>query len=377
MDRKEIKKLDLPSIHYDEDGNALPGFGSIKETVVCLRPAHRSGVPQIYAERKGNKVISHNYGHGGAGWSLVFGAVEKAIENFEKLQEKLDKNMKISVVGFGCIGLVTALTLLQKGYKNIVLIGERFLQTASFHAGGLFDYTVFSNNTEDSVRLLNDIFEKTFDTYQEIINRKHAFLTTGARNIDYYTNYYQEGASLHYLSTKGKIPPIKKVKVSVSGSSTFYEQYHFKTVHISTEALLHSMYSNLAERGIKFEYRKLNSFDEVDSVGIFNCSGLGSRELNNDKDVYPVCGHGIVLKDQSIKDFDYILGILNTNDTASGLGSIYFIPKSSGFIGGTFMKDYDGSDDKLNKDIITKLLERAKQLYNGSTAIEPQFKPKF
>ena len=40
---------------------------------VCLRPFRAQG-PRIEAERVGDKVVVHNYGHGGSGWSLSWGS---------------------------------------------------------------------------------------------------------------------------------------------------------------------------------------------------------------------------------------------------------------------------------------------------------------
>src|SRR5579864_3276875 len=46
---------------------------------VCTRPFRAAG-PRIEVERVGNKLIVHNYGHGGSGWSLSWGSATLAIE---------------------------------------------------------------------------------------------------------------------------------------------------------------------------------------------------------------------------------------------------------------------------------------------------------
>src|SRR5215469_5655706 len=54
----------------------------IFRVTVCLRP-FRAGGPRLEVERVGDKMVVHNYGHGGSGWSLSWGsssiAVEKAL----------------------------------------------------------------------------------------------------------------------------------------------------------------------------------------------------------------------------------------------------------------------------------------------------------
>ena len=48
--------------------------GCIGKKIVCYRPMRDLG-PQILLERNNNKLIVHNYGHGGSGWSLAPGSV--------------------------------------------------------------------------------------------------------------------------------------------------------------------------------------------------------------------------------------------------------------------------------------------------------------
>jgi len=44
----------------------------IFRVTVCLRPFRAAG-PRLDAERVGEKLVVHNYGHGGSGWSLSWG----------------------------------------------------------------------------------------------------------------------------------------------------------------------------------------------------------------------------------------------------------------------------------------------------------------
>ena len=54
----------------------------IIDITVCLRPFRAAG-PRLDAETVGDKLVVHNYGHGGSGWSLSWGssaiAVRKAL----------------------------------------------------------------------------------------------------------------------------------------------------------------------------------------------------------------------------------------------------------------------------------------------------------
>ncbi len=103
---------------------------------VCLRPFRAAG-PRLDVERVGDKIVIHNYGHGGSGWSLSWGssslATEKALSTGER---------EFAVIGCGALGLTSA-TLLQRAgakvtwlipqpevnygviYKDIVILGRR------------------------------------------------------------------------------------------------------------------------------------------------------------------------------------------------------------------------------------------------------------
>jgi hypothetical protein len=39
------------------------------EKILCYRPM-KHGMPNLSIEQKARKVIAHNYGHGGSGWTL-------------------------------------------------------------------------------------------------------------------------------------------------------------------------------------------------------------------------------------------------------------------------------------------------------------------
>ncbi len=83
----------------------------ITRITVCTRPFRAQG-PRLDAERIGTKLIVHNYGHGGSGWSLSWGsssiAVQKALAGGER---------DIAVIGCGALGLTSALLLQRAGAR--------------------------------------------------------------------------------------------------------------------------------------------------------------------------------------------------------------------------------------------------------------------
>src|SRR5262245_65976780 len=67
---------------YDAVGPIVPiraHVDRIFRTTVCLRPFRAAG-PRTDVERVGNKVVVHNFGNGGSGWSVSWGAADVGVK---------------------------------------------------------------------------------------------------------------------------------------------------------------------------------------------------------------------------------------------------------------------------------------------------------
>lgn len=99
---------------------------------VCTRPFRAQG-PRIEAERRGRQTIVHNYGHGGSGWSLSWGAAAQALQLVRATREK-----NIAVIGCGAIGLTTAVALQRAGLRVRIVAKEEPPDVASMAATGVW-----------------------------------------------------------------------------------------------------------------------------------------------------------------------------------------------------------------------------------------------
>src|SRR5688500_12611336 len=121
--------------------------------IVGLRPYRDAGF-RVEAERVGQKLLVHNYGHGGAGITLSWGTASQALDLLSvpgaiatgsRQQRLRNTPRRFAVLGCGVSGLTTA-RLLQRRFQNgpgTVTIYAKDLppETTSNIAGGFWSPT--------------------------------------------------------------------------------------------------------------------------------------------------------------------------------------------------------------------------------------------
>src|SRR5438128_1998506 len=105
-------------------------------TVVGLRPFRPSGFV-LRAESLGDKLLVHNYGHGGGGVTLSWGTAKLAAD----LVSESGKTGSAAVIGCGVIGLATARTLQRRGFGVTIYTKDMPPETTSNIAGASWSPT--------------------------------------------------------------------------------------------------------------------------------------------------------------------------------------------------------------------------------------------
>jgi D-amino-acid oxidase len=121
---------------YDAVGPIIPiraDMDRIFRITVCTRPFRPAG-PRQDVERVGDKVVMHNYGHGGSGWSLSWGSADVVVR---KVLADGSAQREVAVIGAGALGLTAALTAQRAGLKERPTSGRCARQARGHRIRGL------------------------------------------------------------------------------------------------------------------------------------------------------------------------------------------------------------------------------------------------
>lgn len=268
---------------------------TILKYVICTRPKRQDGV-NISFEQIDRKQVVHCYGHSGFGWSTLFGSINQAIELFEN--HAIDLNKPICVIGSGCMGLTAAIELTRRGYTVSKIITKDLYDLPSWRAPGCFalDSTTMAGSEKEKHKKI--VFE-TFKSYQCVDSGMHPYLKPGA--VRFLPIYCMDGmyGGFEGLEKEGLIPQRETVSLDLSNGIKHKKFIKFMTYFMDTAKLMQQLHDEVARLGIAIEIKNVSSFDGVQEDIIFNCTGIGSKELTNDSSMVPVRGHLIILNEHA------------------------------------------------------------------------------
>lgn len=355
----ETRKINPPKLETTNLG----------KKILCHRPM-RQGAPNMNIEHRDGKIIAHNYGHGGSGWTLGPGCANYVNDMFIKTGETagLQKDTPITIVGAGALGLFTAYDLYSKGYVNITIVAERFDDLTSHKAGGLLA-PVSMNNSPKMQSLIDQIGIDAYKFYAGIAQKKHKDFSEGAVIVPAYFESREASGLEPYV---GKVmQPAKDVILDFGNGTTRSMVCYDDGIFIDTAKMMAGLSAYLKSRNVKFVQRKVTNLSEIAGGFVINCSGLGASHLNNDAAMLSVQGHLIMLKNQKPADLNYmILVYFEDGKTKSGQKikrSFYLFPKhvptsaphEMGVIGGTFIEG--ATEDTPNEEEFDIMIEAAKK----------------
>lgn len=334
------------------------GPANLMRITVCLRPFRPSG-PRLELEQHGDRTTVHNYGHGGAGWSLSWGYAEAVRDLLAK-----ERPRAISVLGAGAIGLTSAIALAETGAKVTVFAREMPMESASSRATGLWS----PSSRIGIVGAVGPAFAANWEDFARRSYARHLrYVGRAGHPVELTPRFYirsqtpepalvsaPEGAD-RFLglgrNLRGLTPPWTEREVHPFPADTRVRGGLVMTFNIAEYT--RQLTEDFLAMGGHFERVDVTSQQELTGLpgdAIVNCSGIGAQTLANDKTLVPVRGQIAWMPPQS----DRLYGIHHRGVTALSRRDGLLIQETGG-------SDYFGyGDASLEPDRQEFLDARAK-----------------
>lgn len=313
-------------------------------TVVGLRP-YRAGGFLVDTERLDEKLLVHNYGHGGGGITLSWGSATLAVE-----LAKGSGQRECAVLGCGVIGLSTARLFQRRGGAVTIYARDLPPETTSNIAGGFW----YPTSVYDA-RTATPKFLEQFNQASKLANRAFQLLVGpeyAVRWIDAYE--LLSGPEPQNSPMPGGAELYPEIQMHQDRKRYFGADNvrQFSTMLIEPHTYLNALLRDFYLAGGKLVVKELQSREEVAQLPeklIFNCTGLGARKLMGDQTLSPVRGQLEILLPQPEIDYCYL--------GTSG----YMFPRRDGIVlGGTF--DHDVWSLEPNPDTVNGILQAHAEL---------------
>ncbi len=349
---------------------------TIQENIVCVRPT-REGEFDISLQKQDLHTIVNCCGQGGSGYTTLFGSVQKAMKLFT--DTKPSKALPVRVIGSGCMGLAMAIELKRAGYQVEISTKEQ-IDLPSWKAAGYFALVSVRTSPEKQEDL-NKIGMDTFLTYRQIDEGNHPYITKDAvRYMPVYCSHDTE-SGVEDLEMKGLIPKREPVTLDFGNGVQHKNFVKFMTYFMNTTTIMRQLIATAQRMGIRTTLETIHSFQEVKEKAVFNCTGLGTRELNNDANIVPVCGHLQTFNEKAGRGhMEYMIYTKVKQDGQDEY--VYLFPKDVsvtpqnpqgipclGFSGGTFLPNIDKLSDeeqrKLHEREFKKMEQRNRNFFYG------------
>jgi D-amino-acid oxidase len=323
--------------------------------VVGLRPYRPDGFV-VEAERFGNKLLVHNYGHGGGGVTLSWGTATLAVDLLRDflVARKFPRPARFAVLGCGVSGLSTAI-LLQRRFQNgpgTVTIYAKDLppNTTSNIAGASWAPTsVYENETSKFTEQFRQACKISNRAFQLLVGAEY-----GVRWIDTFELMRQEASLGRELPGGNDLYP--QILIHRDPDTYFGFPYvrQCTTMLIEPSIYLSALLRDFYIAGGRVVVKEFKSRAEIARLReqvVFNCTGLGSRALFDDEQLMPVRGQLEILLPQPEIDYSY-------------LSNGYMFPRRDGIVlGGTW--DHDDWSLTPNPDQATGILEAHTEIMKG------------
>jgi glycine/D-amino acid oxidase-like deaminating enzyme len=311
-------------------------------TVAGLRPYRASGFV-VGAEALGDKKLVHNYGHGGAGITLSWGSSRLATQLGLQGQSG-----PVAVIGAGVMGLTTARLVQEAGFPVTLYTEALTPQTTSNIAGG--QISPFGHFSEEEV---TPEWRAQFAAAMDYSWRRFQIMVGDDYGIRWLPTYQQRDSG--GPARPNPYHPDARALTPAEHPFPVEHLVRYDTMYVEVGRFLRELTRDVQIAGGRIEVRRFGAPGEIAALSerlVFNCTGLGSRELFGDKALHPVRGQLAILLPQPEVRYAF-----------QGQAG-YMFPRADGILlGGTF--EQDQWDATPQPEAIDRIIASHKALFDG------------
>jgi D-amino-acid oxidase len=312
-------------------------------TVAGLRPYRDAGFV-VRAEALGSKRLVHNYGHGGAGITLSWGSSRLAADLGLPGHQG-----PVAVIGAGALGLTTARLVQEAGFAVTIYAKALPPHTTSNIAGG--QISPFGHYKESAV---TPEWRRQFMAAMDYSWRRWQIMVGDEYGIRWLPTF-EETRNWDPSPLDPYYAGLRRVTPRQHPFPETEDLLGFETMYVETGHFLRQMMRDISIAGGKFEVREFGDRQAIMALPealVFNCSGLGSRDLFDDQELHPVRGQLAILLPQPEVRYAF----------AGSPG--YMFPRADGILlGGTF--EHDEWDATAQPQDIARIVASHKRFFNA------------
>jgi D-amino-acid oxidase len=301
----------------------VENHGAIR-TVVGLRPYRPSGFV-VRAEKMGETLVIHNYGHGGAGITLSWGTAQLALQIGCQGHEG-----SVAVLGCGAVGLATARLLQESGFKVTIYTKALPPDTTSNAAGGAWTPFLVAEPGK-----IDAGFTEQLRFAAEFAHKRYLTMLADRFGVRWIRSYaiskdgFDESSSIGTQSMfRSMRPEFRNLTPAEHPFPAESAVRQFDTLLIEPPKYLQAMMDAFREASgtvLVSTIADRNAIAQLPEKLVFNCTGLGAKDLFQDDELMPVRGQLAFLRPQPEVDY------------AVSHDELYMLPRTDGIVlGGTY-----------------------------------------
>jgi len=306
----------------------------------------------VRAEKLDETLVIHNYGHGGAGITLSWGTAQLALQIGCPGCEG-----PVAVLGCGAVGLATARLLQEAGFKVTIYTKTLPPDTTSNAAGGAWTPFLVADPERVDVRFNQQLLLAAEFAHKRFLSMLgEQFGIRWIRSYSIAKSGFDESSSIGTQSMfRSMRPEFRDMTPAEHPFRADSAVRQFDTLLIEPPRYLEAMMGAFREASgtiLVGTIADRAAIAKLPEKLVFNCTGLGAKDLFQDAELMSARGQLTFLKPQPEVHY------------AVSHDELYMLPRTDGIVlGGTYELGVTSLTPDMDK--MRKILARHKAFFDG------------